>query len=120
MIKFYTISMNDYMQEFILKHYPVWNVDNLCIRTRAATDSSFWYQDSRLLSEKFCHNSFLVRYQILAHHFAVTSCYRNNSQSCLNYSFSTRCRKPVTLSKKRLCGHFIAISCVQFLRMCKH
>ena len=29
MITIYAISMNDYMQEFILKDYPVWNVDNL-------------------------------------------------------------------------------------------
>ena len=33
------------------------------------------YPDICLLSEKCCHNSFLVKYQMLAHHFAVTNCY---------------------------------------------
>ena len=57
------------------------------INIRAATDSSISYLDIhlhctvtneyldiRLLSEKCFHN--FVKYQILAHHFAVTSCYR--------------------------------------------
>ena len=29
----------------------------------------------RLLSQKCCHNSFLVKYQIIAHHSAATNCY---------------------------------------------
>ena len=34
------------------------------------------YQDICLLSEKYYHNSFLVKNQMLAHHFAVTKWYR--------------------------------------------
>ena len=33
------------------------------------------YLDICLLSQKCCHTSFLMKYRILAHHFAVTNCY---------------------------------------------
>ena len=51
------------------------------------------------------HNLFLVKYQILAHHFTVTIAIDvyNNSQSFVNIPLVLyRCRKPITLSKKLL------------------
>ena len=55
------------------------------------------YPHIRLLAEKCCHNLFLLKYQMLAHHFAVPKCciclyQQPNTIHSVLYRFS----KPVT------------------------
>ena len=62
------------------------------------------YLNICLLSEKCCHNLFLVKYQTLALHFALTNCYTCLHQQRkflkLSIQYSTGVSEPGNLEQK--------------------
>ena len=58
------------------------------------------------------HELFLVKYQVLAHHFAVISyngCYNSNHSVFIVHSLIYKPRKPVKRNKKLLHHHLISL-----------